>query len=63
MMLDADLHAVRTDDIKSSGHAGDKLDDLAEAVVANTPGTVDEEDQICLGTSAHCVTDTEMMLM
>lgn len=49
----ADLHAVRADDIKSSSHAGDKLDDFDEAVISNTPGTINEENQVCLGTLTH----------
>lgn len=53
-ILTADLHALGADDFERSGHAGDKLDDLAEAVVADTPGAVDEEDQVRLGASAHC---------
>lgn len=58
----ADLHAARADDIKGSSHARDKLDDLVEAVVSDTPGTINEEDQVSLGTFAHCSTGT-MMLM
>lgn len=58
----ADLHARRADDIKGSSHACDKLDDLDEALISNTPGTVNEEDQVCLGTFAHCGAGT-MMLM
>lgn len=50
----ADLHAIGTDDIKGSSHARDKLDDLIEALVSNTPGTINKEDQICFGTFAHC---------
>lgn len=58
----ADLHAIRADDIKGSSHALDKLDDLVEAVITNTPGTINEEDQVCLGTFAHCGTDTVMLM-
>lgn len=54
----ADLHSLGADDIERSGHAGDKLDDLAEAVIADTPGAVDEEDQVGLGASAHCGRNT-----
>lgn len=50
----ANLHALWTDDIKGSSHALDKLDDLDEALISNTPGTINEEDQVCLGTFAHC---------
>lgn len=58
----ADLHAIRADDIKGSSHALDKLDDLVEAIISNTPGTINEEDQVCLGTFAHCGA-CKMMLM
>lgn len=57
-ILTADLHALGADDIERSGHAGDKLDDLAEAVISDTPGAVDEEDQVGLGASAHCGRNT-----
>lgn len=53
----ADLHAFRADVIKSSSHALHELDDLVEALVTDAPGTVDEEDQVCLGTFTHCGAD------
>lgn len=56
------LHAIGTDDLKGSDHARDKLDHLVEALVTDTPGTVDEEDQVGLGTFAHCGEDTEMFI-
>lgn len=60
-ILTADLHALGADDIERSRHAGDKLDDLAEAVIADAPGAVDEEDQVGLGASAHCGRNTSVM--
>lgn len=54
----ADLHALRADDFEGSGHASDKLDDLVEALISNTPGAIDEEDQVCFGTFAHCSAGT-----
>lgn len=55
------LHATRVDNIKGSSHACDKLDDLVEAFIANTPGTIDEEDQVSFGTFADCVAGTMML--
>ena len=49
-----DLHAFGADDIEGSRHAEDKLDDFVEALVSDTPGAVDEEDQVSLGTVADC---------
>lgn len=48
------LHAVRVDDVEGSNHVEDKLDHLTEALIADTPRAVNEEDQISLGTFAHC---------
>lgn len=50
----ADLHAAGADDIKCSRHACDKLDDFIEAVISDTPRAINEEDQVCLSTFAHC---------
>lgn len=50
----ADLHAAGADDVEGSSHAGDKLDDLVEALISNTPGTINEEDKVCLGPFAYC---------
>lgn len=56
------LHAAGADDVKGSNHARDKLDHLVEALVADTPGTINEEDQVCLGPFAHCSMDTTMFI-
>lgn len=58
----ADLHAFRADDIKGSSHAFDKLDDFDEAFISNTPGAINEEDQVCLGTLAHCDASTTKLM-
>lgn len=58
----ADLHALGADDIKGSRHALNKLDDLDEAVISDTPGAVDEEDHVGLGSFAHCGDNTAMLM-
>lgn len=54
-----DLHSLWADDVKGSGHALNKLNDFGEALISNTPGAVDEEDQVGLGTFTHCGTNTQ----
>lgn len=49
-----DLHAAGADDVEGSDHALDELDHLVEALVADAPGAVDEEDHVRLGAFAHC---------
>ena len=49
----AHLHATIADLFKGSGHALDKLDDLVEAIISNTPWTINEEDHVCLGPLAN----------
>lgn len=59
---DPDLHPTGTDDVKGSGHAGDKLDNLVEALVADAPGAVDEEHQVRFGSFANCGTDEIVLI-
>ena len=54
-----DLHAWGADHVEGPRHAEDKLDDFVEALVSDTPGTVDEEDQVGLGTRADCTDDVK----
>lgn len=47
------LCAVWADPVQSSGGAVQETNDLQEVVVTDTPGSVDQEDQVCFG----CLTD------
>lgn len=47
------LHPWGSNDVKSTDHAGDKVDHFGEAVLADTPRTIDEEHHICFGSFAN----------
>lgn len=49
-----DLHAFGVDDIESCSHFCGKLDDFVKALISDTPGAVNQIDQVCFGTFAHC---------
>lgn len=50
------LHATRVDYVEGADHAEDKLDHFIEALVSNTPGAINQEHQVSLGSPAHCGT-------
>lgn len=54
------LHATGADDVECWSHACNELDDFVEAVISDTPGAVNEEDHVCLGTFTNCCTDSSV---
>lgn len=46
------LHSGGSDDVEGSDDPGHKVDDLGEAVLADAPGTIDDEHQVGFGASA-----------
>lgn len=52
-VFNTNLHSWGANHIEGTDHAVDEVHDFGEALLANTPGAVDEEHYICFGTFAH----------
>lgn len=51
--LDTNLHSGGSDHIEGRDHSGDKVHDFGEALLADTPGAVDEKHHVGFGASAN----------
>lgn len=48
------LCAIRSDPVQSSGGAVQEADDLQEVVISDTPGAVNQEDEVRFGSLTDC---------